>query len=250
MTTKPLLRFDSHGLQIVTNGQLSETLCWASVLGVFAFKEDVFAYDIICIGFRTDDNGTYWKIDEECDGYKDLLGFLPMVFTGIRSDWFSDVAFPAFMPCVVSLWGQAQIDRIWRTEPVASATTTNPSQKRSRAILSDHTPFAMKLAHWIILAVLLVTPSALIVTYVCEFLAADSALDAGASYDYQAGRGDFTQSHPHLPFSERHPTFLALAGCSSACAVGYAAGLAIRRRRATAQTESSASVVDSPGNRG
>jgi hypothetical protein len=128
MTTKPLLRFDSHGLRIETNGQLSETLCWASVLEVFAFKEDVFAYDIICIGFRTDDNGTYWKIDEECDGYKDLLGLLPMVFTGMRSDWFSDVAFPAFMACVVSLWGQAQIDRIWRTEAVASAATTNPSQ--------------------------------------------------------------------------------------------------------------------------
>ena len=116
MTTKPLLRFDSHALRIENDGHFSDALDWATVLEVFAFKEDVFAYDIICIGFRTDDTGTYWKIDEECEGYKELLGFLPMIFTGIRSDWFSDVAFPAFKPCVVTLWGQAKIDSIWRTE--------------------------------------------------------------------------------------------------------------------------------------
>jgi hypothetical protein len=92
---------------------------WTAVLEVFAFKEDVFAHDIICIGFRTDETGSHWKVDEECEGYKDLLDYLPCVFPGIRKDWFSDVAFPAFKPCMASLWGTAKMESIWKTEPGA-----------------------------------------------------------------------------------------------------------------------------------
>jgi hypothetical protein len=114
---KTTLHFDSHGLKIEAEKQMSEILPWSSVLEIFGFKEDVFAYDIICIGFRTDDAGLHWKVDEECDRYDELLKFLPEVFPGIRVDWFSDVAFPVFKPCVTTLWGDAKIKAIWETEP-------------------------------------------------------------------------------------------------------------------------------------
>jgi len=44
---------------------------------------------------------------------------------------------------------------------------------------------AMTFARWTILAVLLVTPTTFAISYMREFLTVDSALDSGASYDYQ-----------------------------------------------------------------
>jgi hypothetical protein len=85
-----------------------------------------------------------------------------------------------------------------------------------------------------ILAVLLTAPIAFVLTYALEFLAADSALDAGASYDYRAGRADFVQGHPFIPFAERHRMFCTLAGCSSLGAVGYGVAVAIWRAKSHA----------------
>lgn len=80
-------------------------LRWADVKEVFAHKDDVFAYDIICIGFRIDEKGNFYDVDEEMWGYEELREFLPKQFPGIREDWFRDVAFPPFEPCVTHLWG-------------------------------------------------------------------------------------------------------------------------------------------------
>ena len=111
---KARLHFDGRGLRIEPKQGAIARLEWGSVLEVFAFKEDVFACDIICIGFRTDDVGGYFKIDEDCEGYGSLLDFLPRMFPGIRTDWFPDVAFPAFEPCVTTLWGTAEMEKIWK----------------------------------------------------------------------------------------------------------------------------------------
>ena len=92
-------------------------------------------------------------------------------------------------------------------------------------------PFIMKRTHWIILAVLLIAPIAFTLIYAREFLAVDSALDAGANYDYQAGRADFTQSHPFIPFADRHNTLCTMAAWSSLGAAGYTVAVAIWRRK-------------------
>ncbi|MEM9481379.1 MAG: hypothetical protein AAGA58_17145, partial [Verrucomicrobiota bacterium] len=86
---------------------------WKQVKEVFAYKDDVFAYDIICLGFRTDDKGTFFWIDEEHDGYRDFEENLPEYFPGIRTDWFREVAFPAFATNVTHLWGTPLIEKLW-----------------------------------------------------------------------------------------------------------------------------------------
>lgn len=91
-------------------------LRWDEVKEIFAFKDDVFAYDIICIGFRLDDEGTYFRIDEENEKYRDFLAFLPTVFSGVRIDFFSDVTFPAFATCLTSLRGEKRIELIWKSQ--------------------------------------------------------------------------------------------------------------------------------------
>lgn len=108
------IRFNSAELMI--EGAENQVLPWDSVLEVFAYKDDVFSYDIICIGFRLNDQGTYVRIDEEYEGYKSLIDYLPHVFQGIRSDWFREVAHPAFETCLVTLWGNAKIRTLWMTE--------------------------------------------------------------------------------------------------------------------------------------
>jgi len=101
---KSILRFDDNSLRIENKDGFSTLLEWKNVVEVFAYKDDLFTYDIICIGFRTNEAGEYVKVDEESEGYEGLISFLPAQFSGIRTDWFSEVAFPAIESCVISLW--------------------------------------------------------------------------------------------------------------------------------------------------
>jgi hypothetical protein len=89
----------------------------------------------------------------------------------------------------------------------------------------------MKLTRWMILVALLIAPAFLVISYAREFLAVDSAIDAGASYNHQAGRADFTESHPFIPFSVRHGSLIAMATCSFVAAGIYGVILYVCRSR-------------------
>ena len=75
--------------------------------------------------------------------------------------------------------------------------------------------------HVLILVALLVVPSFCTTSYVRESLAVDSALDTGASYDYVAGRADYTTNHPFISFSRRHRTLVVSSSVLLAVAVLY-----------------------------
>jgi hypothetical protein len=46
--------------------------------------------------------------------------------------------------------------------------------------------------------------------YVREFVAVDSCLDAGGSFDYAHSRCDRAEPHPFVAYSERHPNSLRI----------------------------------------
>jgi hypothetical protein len=75
--------------------------------------------------------------------------------------------------------------------------------------------------HLLVLVTLLVVPLFCAASYICEFIAVDSALDSGASYDYVAGRADYTRNHPFIAFSYRHRVLVISSGVLLAAAVGY-----------------------------
>jgi len=75
--------------------------------------------------------------------------------------------------------------------------------------------------HVLILVALLVVPLFCATSYIREFIAVDSALDSGASYDYVAGRADYTTNHIFIPFSHRHRTLVVSSGVLLAAAVVY-----------------------------
>jgi len=97
---------DESGFHFVEHGKTSARVSWSEILEVFAYKEDLFSYDEICLGFRVSEDGTFWMVSEKCIGYNDLLTELECRFSGIRTNWFAEVAFPAFVPNRTTLWGQ------------------------------------------------------------------------------------------------------------------------------------------------
>jgi len=109
-----IITFDDGHIYYKRNDKIEEKFSWDSVLEIFAFKRDLFSVDLICVGFRIDNEGVYFEIDEEMQGYKELESFLPTRFKDIDKDWFTDVAFPAFETNLVSLWGVPLIERIWK----------------------------------------------------------------------------------------------------------------------------------------
>jgi hypothetical protein len=77
---------------------------WADVKEIVAFKEDLFAYDLICLAFRVSDNDEWYKIDEEMEGFGEILDPLSEAFPGIPDCWYQDVMHPAFATNAAVLW--------------------------------------------------------------------------------------------------------------------------------------------------
>jgi len=103
---KPVIRMEKSGFSVTEDDKVVFHIMWADVREVVAYKEDLFGYDVICVGFRTDDTDSYPRVTEEFVHYEELIQELPREFPGFRTDWFADVAFPAFVPNWTTLWGE------------------------------------------------------------------------------------------------------------------------------------------------
>ena len=103
---KPVIHMEESGFSVTEGYKVIFQIKWTDVREVVAYKEDLFAYDVICVGFRLDDTDSYPRVTEEFIHYKELLQELPSEFPGIRTDWFTDVALPAFVPNWTTLWGE------------------------------------------------------------------------------------------------------------------------------------------------
>lgn len=97
--------FDDNGFTR-SCGAEDVRLSWADVREVFAYKIDRFTVDDLCVGFCLNEAGDYGWISEEDAGYAELVAYLPKAFPGIRTDWFRDVAFPAFVENRTTLWAR------------------------------------------------------------------------------------------------------------------------------------------------
>jgi len=82
-------------------------VAWADVSVVVAFKEDWFTTDEIHLGFWSPEKDRFERVNESAVGYDELLAALPDAFPGIRTDWFMEVAFPAFEVNWTELWRKA-----------------------------------------------------------------------------------------------------------------------------------------------
>jgi len=100
------VRFDDQGFTVLEKEEKKASVRWSEVLEIFAYKLDLGIYDEICVGFRIDSAGTHWWVSEEFNGYREFIEELSRRFPEIRTDWFLDVAFPAFVENRTTLWGE------------------------------------------------------------------------------------------------------------------------------------------------
>ena len=70
----------------------------------------------------------------------------------------------------------------------------------------------------------------LIVDYIKEFLAEDSCLDSGGSFDYSRMVCDTEANHPFVPYAHRHPAAVGV-GVVGVVSVAGAVGLLVRARQ-------------------
>ena len=106
---RPQLRIvvDDAGASVVdadTQRQLWR-IEWAAVKEIVGWKDDVFSYDIMCLGFRTTDADQYYVCDEEYQGWEELTAKVDQVFSLQGSSWWSRVAFPPHARNWTVVWG-------------------------------------------------------------------------------------------------------------------------------------------------
>jgi hypothetical protein len=80
------------------------SLKWDEVNAVVAYKRDVFAFDLVCLGFGTA-NGAI-EVNEEMPGWSQLVEDIPLRLPGMPpfSDSWDLVAQPPFATCVTKLF--------------------------------------------------------------------------------------------------------------------------------------------------
>ena len=85
------------------------------------------------------------------------------------------------------------------------------------------------LASCLVVAILLIITQA--IPFVREHISADSCLDRGGSFDYEAQVCDTEHNHPYDPFTERHKKALPLVLIGAAGAASCTTWLFLNRRR-------------------
>lgn len=87
-----------------TEPGLTYLLRWDQIDRIIAYKDDVFAFDQICLGFFTqpDANG-YRFVHEHMEGWNELTNRLDERCQ-IGHQWYFEVMFPAFERCEKTLW--------------------------------------------------------------------------------------------------------------------------------------------------
>ena len=87
----PSLEVEEDGFSYIwREGKM--TVHWSDVKEVFAFKRDIFAFDLICIGFQVSDAGKYWEIDEQITGVLYMMAEAGEEHLKLFVDTFKDTA--------------------------------------------------------------------------------------------------------------------------------------------------------------
>lgn len=90
------LEITDTGLALFESDREVYRFRWADVSKIETYKWDLFSIDMICLDFTVDSRETVYTADEEMDGFSELSTRLTHYFPSVASDWWGDVAFPAF----------------------------------------------------------------------------------------------------------------------------------------------------------
>jgi hypothetical protein len=78
---------------------------WEDVKEVVTWKDDLFAVDLINLGFRVTDSPEYLGVNEEELGWRELGERLPAALPALPKDWWTVVMQPPFATNWATIWG-------------------------------------------------------------------------------------------------------------------------------------------------
>ncbi|HEY1256406.1 MAG TPA: hypothetical protein VGF01_16640, partial [Terracidiphilus sp.] len=89
---------------------VEEAMKWCDVFNVFAFKRDLFAYDLICLLFE--DATKRFEVSEENVEFPKLVNMLPSYLPGAldKAEWCEIVYFPAFKTNWTTIYSRTNTD--------------------------------------------------------------------------------------------------------------------------------------------
>lgn len=81
----PCVEFDSSGIRVALDpadpSKVTPTLMWSDVTRARAFKRDLFAVDLVCLGLEVGEELAL-EVNEEMAGWPELLEALPKLLPG------------------------------------------------------------------------------------------------------------------------------------------------------------------------
>jgi hypothetical protein len=80
-------------------------VCWGDITKISAYKLDLGTFDEICLGIYTSGSTDGFELQESWAGYKTLVAELERRFN-FAEEWWSKIAFPAFVPNYTILYEQ------------------------------------------------------------------------------------------------------------------------------------------------
>ncbi|MEK6702968.1 MAG: hypothetical protein AABZ53_11945 [Planctomycetota bacterium] len=109
--TKPLptsVTIEGERVRVFAEGVEIESFVWDQVELVAAWKQDCWGMDRIWVGFDCTDAEELVCVHEEMEGYQALIDQMQSRCTGHLADWWSKVAFPAFVKNLTVVWRRAK----------------------------------------------------------------------------------------------------------------------------------------------
>lgn len=88
------IELTGKGFRLLNNGRTEAEFEWIHITEIVAYRRDPEGVDLLCLGFRASAAKDYVEVDEETDGYSQLLPALYDTFSTINPDWWQDVAGP------------------------------------------------------------------------------------------------------------------------------------------------------------
>lgn len=101
---KDVVRLDADGFEVVGRGTVKRRVAWAAVVEIAAFKRDLFTFDEICLGFRSEGSDHFQAAGEQDMDFDLLRKEVVRRFPGVPPDWFYDVMIPAFEEKWTTIW--------------------------------------------------------------------------------------------------------------------------------------------------
>lgn len=93
-----------NGFILLKNDVEVDRVAFPRVREIFAYKRDLYTYDLICLGFRFTHREGWVVVDEAMPGFKELVRRIEVRFGVETESWYLNVAIPAFASNFTTLW--------------------------------------------------------------------------------------------------------------------------------------------------